>query len=231
VYNDSPNESKLIQLLLIYTETPQYLRRRLFKKRDELRYVGILPPLRTPHHPITKRIDLLNLGEFREGVIIEKENGKSIVDIGIDVPLIAEGRSPSTGSRVTIKISSVKPKLKGVLVKRNQINVYWGYQVILPNKRIDALISSGKFDIKIATSRHASFLTNVEDNIIEQIKEANSILIAFGSPKRGLREILGNTYCDVFDFDFNAIPHQGTDTVRTEEAIAASLALLNHIIS
>ena len=42
-------DRNLIAMLLAYMETPQYLRKRLFKIKPELKYAGILPPLRTPH--------------------------------------------------------------------------------------------------------------------------------------------------------------------------------------
>ena len=49
------NEANLIALLLSYLETPQYLRKRFFKLDPRLQYAGILPPLRTPHHPLNRK--------------------------------------------------------------------------------------------------------------------------------------------------------------------------------
>lgn len=61
VYADDPKTNQnrdldLIALLLSYMETPQYLRKRLFELKPELQYAGILPPLRTPHHPLQAKI-------------------------------------------------------------------------------------------------------------------------------------------------------------------------------
>jgi predicted SPOUT superfamily RNA methylase MTH1 len=56
------------------------------------------------------------------------------------------------------------------------------------------------------------------------------VLVTFGSPRLGLTEILsqeGKTPGDVFDFFINTVPAQNVATVRTEEAILISLALLN----
>ena len=39
-------EADLTALLLAYLETPQYLRKRLFKLDPQLQFAGILPPLR-----------------------------------------------------------------------------------------------------------------------------------------------------------------------------------------
>jgi predicted SPOUT superfamily RNA methylase MTH1 len=64
-------------------------------------------------------------------------------------------------------------------------------------------------------------------------KKSHKILVAFGAPTQGLYEIVAheNLKLDkVAHFTVNAIPNQGTETVRTEEASYASLALLNLII-
>jgi hypothetical protein len=55
-------------------------------------------------------------------------------------------------------------------------------------------------------------------------------LIVFGSPKRGLQEILkqeGKTPEEAFDYFINTVPNQNVSTVRTEEAILISLGILN----
>jgi len=44
-------EARLIEKMLTYIETPQYLRRLVFKIDPDLQYAGTLPPLRTPNHP------------------------------------------------------------------------------------------------------------------------------------------------------------------------------------
>ncbi|MFQ6118836.1 MAG: putative RNA uridine N3 methyltransferase, partial [Methanosarcinales archaeon] len=60
----------------------------------------------------------------------------------------------------------------------------------------------------------------------------NNTSIIFGSPIKGLDEILSNSsfplkISDLSDYVINTIPNQGTETVRTEEAIFATLAQLN----
>ena len=65
VYPDNPRVDQrrdldFIAFLLNYLETPQYLRKGLFKIEPDLQFAGILPPLRTPHHPLsgkTKRFE------------------------------------------------------------------------------------------------------------------------------------------------------------------------------
>jgi hypothetical protein len=65
---------------------------------------------------------------------------------------------------------------------------------------------------------------------VARLKTAAGVLVAFGSPKLGLREILHQEKLDpvhVFDYFVNTIPGQRTTTVRTEEAILVSLGMLN----
>jgi len=54
--------------------------------------------------------------------------------------------------------------------------------------------------------------------------------VAFGAPTQGLYEIAAHERLrleDLAHFVVNTIPKQGTETVRTEEALYASLALFN----
>ncbi len=229
VYRDDPDESRLIRLLLSYVETPQFLRRRLFKMMDELRYAGVLPPLRTPHHPLEKRADKLKVGEFREGVVLSEDAGEFKVDIGVEKPLRATGRAPSMGSRTTVRVSGVFPVLRGRFVRRREVDLYWGYEVHAVGG-LDKLASATDFDLKIATSRHASTFKQLEPDIRSRLEDARRVLVAFGSSRKGLREMFSERGLDLdeaFDFTVNTIPGQGTETVRTEEAISATLALLN----
>ena len=229
VYRDDPDESRLIRLLLSYVETPQYLRRRLFKMMDELRYAGVLPPLRTPHHPLEKRADKLKVGEFREGVVLSEDAGEIKVDVGVERPLKATGRAPSVGSRTTVRVSGVSPVLRGRFVRRREVDLYWGYEVHAVGG-LDKLASATDFDLKIATSRHASTFKQLEPDIRSMLEDARRVLVAFGSSRKGLREMFSERGLDLdeaFDFTVNTIPGQGTETVRTEEAISATLALLN----
>ena len=56
IYRDPErNDSRFMAMVLRYMETPQYLRRMLIPRREELCHVGTLPPLRTAHHPINSK--------------------------------------------------------------------------------------------------------------------------------------------------------------------------------
>lgn len=89
VFPDTPKlnqrrEIGLIATVLSYMETPQYLRKRLFKIKPELRYAGVLPPLRTPHHPLQNRMKDLEDGEYREGAVVSHTKDGNLVDVGVE---------------------------------------------------------------------------------------------------------------------------------------------------
>jgi hypothetical protein len=66
--------------------------------------------------------------------------------------------------------------------------------------------------------------------LASRLKISNRILMAFGAPSQGLHEIVAREHRkleDVADFVVNMIPNQATETVRTEEAVYASLSILN----
>jgi predicted SPOUT superfamily RNA methylase MTH1 len=228
IYLDPPDESKLIRLILNYIETPQYLRRRLFSKRPELGYAGTLPPLRTPHHPLEKKTEGLSDGEFREGVVLSSVDEGFLVDIGVDRPLIAKGRAPSIGSRATVQITDTAPELTGKFVRMRDVDKYWGFKVHIMDASLEKL--AGGFELTVATSRYAKPYKEVESQLRLRWRDARNALVAFGSPRRGIGEMLAKNKLkaeEVFDFTVNMIPNQGCETVRTEEAIHASLAILN----
>lgn len=235
IYPDNPKvdqraDANLVSTLLAYMETPQYLRKKLFKLRPELRYAGILPPLRTPHHPLNRKIENLRIGEYREGVAISKEMEGTLVEIGLEQPALIPDKQLPLNKRVTVKITKIEKQVKAEVANREEIPGYWGYVVTVEGRPLGKIIESRGFDMIIATSKHGVPLAKVAEKIAEKWKKANFIIIAFGAPSRGLCEIVedeGLNLNEIADFVVNTIPMQGTETVRTEEALMASLAILN----
>lgn len=229
IYSDKPNESDLIHSILSYMETPQYLRKHLIRKQPELRYVGSLPPLRTPHHPIEKHVNDLKKGEYREGVVLRKDKGKVQADIGVELPIYIDSTVPQKGSRITIKINEKSPKLIGEHVEKNIIQKYWGYNVKIVKDNLRNYLLKTNFDLRIATSRRGVPINKHYIEVQTKVFESGKILVVFGSYKEGLHKIVGghDILEKLFDFDLNMIPIQGTATVRTEEAVHATLGILN----
>src|SRR4030042_5149467 len=81
---DQGRDVDLIAALLAYMETPQYLQKRLFKLEPRLQFAGILPPLRTPHHPVSGKTKGLKAGEYREGLVLSQNKEGLLVDIGVE---------------------------------------------------------------------------------------------------------------------------------------------------
>jgi len=84
--------------------------------------------------------------------------------------------------------------------------------------------------LKIGTSRYGTPIQEVLTNLTEGLKTSHSTVIAFGSPKTGLKEMLVQERLDpkhAFHYFVNTVPDQQTATVRTEEAILISLGILN----
>jgi predicted SPOUT superfamily RNA methylase MTH1 len=235
VYPDIPRKDQaadmnLLGILLSYMETPQYLRKRLFKIKPELQFAGILPPLRTSHHPLNDKAKNLKAGEFREGVTLLNARQGTFVDIGVEKPALLKSEALQINKRVTVQITRVSEQVEVKLTDPNQIETYWGYSVRLEKQTFAKMITKGSFDLTIATSKYAPPFSEVLGKIAGKWKDAERILIAFGAPTQGLHEIVkaeGLKLEEIVDFVVNMIPSQGTETVRTEEALMASLAVLN----
>jgi len=227
---DQTREMSLIALLLSYMETPQYLRKELFKLQPELQFAGILPPLRTPHHPLNKKIRSLKIGDYREGVTLAKANEGTQVDIGVEQHALILNKHLPVGKRVTVKIVRIGKQVEVELASRDEASEYWGYIVSMERRSLEEIADRKRFDLIIATSKNGALINDVADKLTEKWKVAKTILLAFGAPTRGLYEIAesdGFSLDGVADFVVNTVPRQGTVTVRTEEALIASLSVLN----
>jgi predicted SPOUT superfamily RNA methylase MTH1 len=235
VYPDMPSvnqasDIKLIQTILSYMETPQYLRKRLFKILPELQYAGALPPLRTPHHPTANKTKNLAIGEYREGVVLSQSKQSSLIDIGVEEPALVQGATRSINTRVTVKIAELNEQPKAVFVDPEEIKIYWGYKVSISNIPFRQLLRKRQFDLVIATSRKGKPVTTVLDVLSETLRSSRKVLVAFGAPTQGLPEITLREHVkldDVVDFVVNTVPNQATETVRTEEAVYVTLSILN----
>ena len=224
------NEADLVALLLSYLETPQYLRKRFFKLDPRLQYAGILPPLRTPHHPLNRKARKLKVGEYREGVTLSRTKEGVLVDIGVECPALMRETQWALGKRLTLQVVAVDERVEVQVVSRDTVPGYWGYRVKLENRSFGSFVEKGDFDLVIATSKLGAPFVDVAEKMGERWRKAGYALVAFGAPSRGLQEIVaaeGLGLDDVADFVVNMVPEQGTETVRTEEALFASLAVLN----
>lgn len=232
IYQDEPRgsqgeyDARLLEKILRFQETPQYLRRHLFKMDPDLQFTGTLPPLRTPHHP--NRMDP-EIGQTREGIVVSSTSRTSSVEAGYKQQVDLKTKR-SISERVTLRITKTKPELEGELVDPAGLRIYWGFRVQREDLPLAELVKKGDHDMTLSTSRKGQDVREVLPALQHKWQTSYSPLILFGSPSRGIPEILADTGTrveDVADFNLNTIPHQGVETVRTEEALMASLAILN----
>jgi hypothetical protein len=230
IYRDPErNDSRFMAMVLRYMETPQYLRRMLIPRREELCHVGTLPPLRTAHHPINSKSESLKIGEFRVGAVVESvgsDNGVW-VEIGINrpIPLRTEEKIP-VGQRLNVRIFSHEP-LAAEPVDPKDIPHYWGYDTVVVESLEAYLAEKHKQGgYVVLTSRYGKGLTPEILSQMVQQGQKRDLAVVFGSPSRGVDAFLSKESMDRYEM-INTIPHQGTETVRVEEAVFATLALLN----
>lgn len=212
-------DEKMVRRILEYLETPQYLRKRLFPLDEELRYAGMLPPLRIPSHKPRIPADRLPVGEVREGVV----NADGTVDIGLDIaPRLRQKSSP--GRRVTVKITSLRPP-EADLVPKERAGPYWGYAV--ETKTVSEVFSDPRYGLKIATSRLGTPVADEVARLRSSLRSVEGVKLIFGSPSRGLFDIVGPDLPRKVGYVVNFFPEQQVETVRTEEAVLVSLGVVS----
>jgi predicted SPOUT superfamily RNA methylase MTH1 len=137
------------------------------------------------------------------------------------------------GERVTVRVSSRRP-VRAKLVDESPP----GFAVDATG--LDAALSRSDAGLRLAASRHGEELTvTVLDQLVGRLdgtgagRPRGDLTVAFGAPERGLPAILGEdppggeTGDDRrFDRWLNTVPDQGSEVVRTEEALFATLAPL-----
>lgn len=234
IYQDLPKQKQtrdtnFITSILSYMETPQYLRKHLFKIRPELRFVGVLPPLRTVHHPLSSHVKDLVVGEFREGVVMSSNKKGTFVDVGVEDYALIRNKTLPVNARVTVKIKKVKKTVEGYTVTRDRVRKYWGYFVTPTELTLGKVLRRYFFDLTIATSKYGKPFLEASKSLAKRWKTSAKILMVFGAPKRGLYEVAKQeklSLDNIADFVVNTFPVQEVETVRTEEAIPVALGIL-----
>jgi len=219
------DESRFLKLILEYLETPQYLRKKVYPISEELKFAGLLPPLRIPSHLVSADIYKVKAGDVREGIVI-RQGGKTLVDIGLS-KLAAISGNMHQNKRITVQIDSISNEISATIIDKKGDPDYWGYTVeTFPS--LTKMFQQLKPDFAVFTSRKGSNIQDKWNFVSERIKSCNNVLVAFGSPKYGLPEILAKEELQVQNsILLNTVPNQAVETVRAEEAILATLAILN----
>lgn len=221
---------QLCMEILRFVETPQYLRKGMFRLSENLRYTGILSPLQTPPHDVPHSMLESKVGDLRDGLIVGRRGNRLLVDVGLEQVFECLGDVP-VGGRVTVRVTNLGKNPVGEIAEgAKEGQVYWGYEVKKAKSSLSKLVEDDKSDLVIGTSRYGSNLADVWSDLTSSIKSAKHTLVVFGSPKLGLTDILkqeNKAPEDVFDYFVNTVPNQNVSTVRTEEAILISLGIFN----
>ena len=234
-YGSQKKDVELISLILRYLEAPQYLRKYLFPLREELKYVGILPPLTTPQHQLEIKIEELKDGEFREAVITDLSERKILCDVGLKKKInlrISKKNRVKRGQRITVKVKKEGEKVYVYPAKKEDVPEYWGYKVNIIKENLKDYVKNHPEGLWIGTSRLGNEITEKIKELRRELLIKEKLFLVFGSPSEGLNKILKRVNEDprnLFDFYINFIPGQGTRTIRVEEAVHSSLAILRFI--
>lgn len=212
--------------VLGYMNTPQYLRKKAYPIKSELKHVGILPPLRTPHHPTDSDV---KVGEFRQGFTVKRTKKGTFVDIGM------EGRDNLAFCKEQLSVNKifsfkVTKVAKEVIVTPDEPDdVYWGYEILSTHKSLKNSLKLVKPDFVVETTRYADTINSIFNEFEEKLDSVDKLAIVFGGPYSSISEEL-----DGFSWDLikvNAVPSQGTETVRTEEAVISTLSIINMLLT
>ena len=219
-----------VDTVLSYAATAPYLRKEVWAQRDELEYAGILPPLRIRSQTGSGSD---GSGSLRQGIVTEVgSDGRVRVNCGLQHPIslpVPPSMAVEEGERVTIRVSSRRP-VRAKLVDEPLP----GFSV--ERATIDDALTRPDAGVRIAASRYGEELTvDRLDQLVERTT-ADGLTVTFGAPERGLPEILDcqpgeEVISDDepkarFDLWLNTVPNQGSEVVRTEEAVFATLAPL-----
>lgn len=202
-------DRKLLAALLRYAEAPQFLRRRLFARTDQLGCAGAIAPLQIPSHNVSGKPAP---GQYRDGAVVR--GGRADFGFGL---LPYRGSSPP-GSRITARFSSASEYRQ---VPPSSAPGYRGYAV-RQRGSLAASLSSWTGEVVI-TSRKGRPVTSES---LGRCRRARRLLVAYGSSRQGIHDMLDPSSVPrarVLDF----FPGQNTKTVRMEEALLGTLAMLN----
>jgi predicted SPOUT superfamily RNA methylase MTH1 len=218
----SDRDRSLLRSLLRYLETPQYLRRLLYPISEDFQFAGSLSPLKIPSHVQTSDPKKIKAGDIRDGIVVQYK-GKKYVNVGFE-QLIPFYSKDEDGKRIIVKFKEGYPALSIKQIQKEEISQYWGYDVKEISNLTTFLAEWGSH--VILTSRKGKSIHKTQKYFNDISSE--QVLLVFGSPKKGVYEILGKNIGNIPRSQIlNFFSDQATETVRLEEAILGTLAVLN----
>lgn len=213
VYEDPAHkQGRQVSRVLEYQATAPYLRKKLFPLSDDLRHVGVLPPLNLPGHLVPAWVDT---GQVRMGTMAGKR-----VDVGLeelaDLDLEEDHKPPEPGEQFPVKVTAARADRVLVTPYAPDPDEFLGYTVHRAPSLSTAVQQAGPV---LGTSR--------EGEPLDPSHVTDGLALVFGTPEKGLEALLGEPSFPLV----NTIPGQHTRSVRVEEAVLVSLGRLNGISS
>lgn len=223
LYSDHETKGRdlrLLKLLLEYMVTPPHLKKKVYPIMEELRASGLLPPLRTCNHEIPEE---LKPGDRIDSYIESCDNGVCKAYLGRAGYGLLRG-SFKPGSIVTVRVRSVREG--GFELEASSWgNLYTGFKVKIIRDLIEAIRSYRRRGYTIIlSSKYGDCTLHHLRNLGRTIRASKGVLVVFGGPYRCPYEY---TEHSVYDAIINTVPNQGTLTVRTEEAMIATLTTID----
>lgn len=217
--------TNLFKKISDYFLTPPYLRRRIIRPDEDLKFVGAMPPLRLNVYDVSRKG---RVGEKRVAALVDGTRG--LVDVGLNSLF----RVVNVSDCIVVKGRLTYVELLDLDLNKARCvenGTYLGPSIEFTNSLNEALnryFNDGFFIL--ATSRWGE-----EPSLSEliKIKGIEKLLIAFGSPNYGLHEIAEKEGFELktrVNVVWKTILNQRVKTVRTEEALISTLALINFFI-
>ncbi len=223
LYRDHDTKNRdlsLLKLLLEYMLTPPHLRRKVYPIREELRASGLLPPLRTCNHEVPEE---LKPGDRIDSYIESCEGGLCKAYLGKAGYGFLKGLY-KPGSIVTVKVKDITRE-GFELEESSWSNLYTGFKVKIILDLVTVIESYRRRGYTIIlSSKYGECSLESIRRVGEVIRRSRGVLIIFGGPYRCPYEYTNH---EVYDAIINTIPRQGTVSVRTEEAMIATLTTID----
>ncbi len=227
VVRDS-RDADLFVTLLKYLLLAPYLRRKIVPITNELRYVGVLPPLSiVTHNPEGSP---LRRGMLRDGLVEISWGVKGRVFVGDKKRCVAEARETLfPGERVLVRVIKEDP-LRCRVENPDEIGEYVGFKVLAASLQ-GSLSNEIRGYVPVLTSKEGRpFGKGLARKLLGEISSKKTVTLYFGNYSDDFDGLLKKAVIksrDLFKYKVNFMPGQGTFTIRSDEAVLAVLASLD----
>ncbi len=237
VYRDphaAREDLKLFIKVSKYLLTPPYLRRKLIPLDRDLKYVGLVPPLALPLHSVKKN-EVMNT--LRLGIVEHVDRDSYLAFVGLDKPCRVESyetkRVGDTAPLIVVRDAGEYYECKEVTLE--SLPLYTGPRIEESSSLFKALTSCCTNGLIIEFTRIGKNPLELKEVLLE--KDYDKICCVFGSPYLDAHEILrqevGIDFPSVATgigsrhIAIDAVVNQGVRSIRSVEALAICLSILN----